>query len=74
MYLSTVNRQLANMAQSLCLSSQLLDPEFSRLLHHLRWLLLSGVSAERGHVHRGDAADLRPQRQTQQPHTTRGGL
>lgn len=58
-------------SQRLC--PQLLDPEYSRLLHHLRRLLLSGVSAQRGHVHRGDAADLRPQRQTQQPHAARGG-
>lgn len=55
------------------LCPQLLDSEFSRLLHDLRLLLLPGVSAERRHVHRGDAADLRPQRQTQQPHSTGGG-
>ncbi|KAJ4920265.1 hypothetical protein JOQ06_000045, partial [Pogonophryne albipinna] len=36
-------------------------------------VLLSGVSSERGDVHRGDDADLRTQRQEEQPHTERGG-
>lgn len=53
---------------------QLLDYQWSRLLHHLRRLLLPGVSAQHGHVCRGDAADLRTQRQTQQPHAAERGL
>lgn len=53
---------------------QLLDYQWNRLLHHLRWLLLPGVSAQPGHVCRGDAADLRTQRQTQQPHAAGRGL
>ena len=52
---------------------QLLHQEPGGFLHHVRRVLLSGVSSERGDVHRGDDADLRTQRQEEQPHTERGG-
>lgn len=55
-------------------SLQVLDKEPECVLHHLRGLLLPGVPAQRGHVHRRDDADLRPQRQTQQPQPERRGL
>ncbi|KAI4792950.1 hypothetical protein KUCAC02_033029, partial [Chaenocephalus aceratus] len=52
----------------LIMLTQLLHQELGGVLHHVRGVLLSGVSSERGDVHRGDDADLRTQRQEEQPH------
>lgn len=52
---------------------QVLDQGPGCVLLHLRGLLLPGVPAERGHVHRGHDADLRSQRETQQQDSAGGG-